>query len=298
VTKSLVLQLQSEAIDDSASISGLLMKAKLVAAKLGLDDLTEWIEFELGGYPSREQVPLYRRFQCKPEAFNPYVGWIPINFGATPKKFLYEFTTIYMQESISSVEKHAAGSGKLEMQMPEMLTGMLYAGSHSYERFKVSWRFSANSLSGVLAAVRGRILTWSLDLEKQGILGEGVSFSFREKEIAGMVFKNDFNGAVINNSGVMASSTGDVTQNNEMNVKSFDSLRDELKRIGVDDAEIDELHQAIENSEQPITEVGFSQNISDWIGNISGKAMQGGLKLGGAVAIGVIVKLITNHLGG
>jgi len=83
-----------------------------------------------------------------------------------------------------------------------------------------------------------------------------------------------------------------------MNVKSFDSLRDELKRIGVDDAEIDELHQAIENSEHPLTEVGFSQNISDWIGKISGKAMQGGLKLGGAVAIGVIVKLITNHLGG
>lgn len=298
MTKSLVLQLQSEAIDDSASISGLLMKAKLVAAKLGLDDLTEWIEFELGGYPSREQVPPYRRFQCKPEALNPYVGWIPIDFGVIPKKILYEFTTIYMQESISSVEKHAAGSGKLEMSMPAMLTQMLYSGRNSEDRFKISWRFSANVLSGVLTAVRDRILTWSLDLEKQGILGEGVSFSFREKEIAGMVFKNDFNGAVINNSGVMASSTGDVTQNNEMNVKSFDSLRNELKRIGVDDAEIDELHQAIENSEQPITEVGFSQNISDWIGKISGKAMQGGLKLGGAVAIGVIVKLITNHLGG
>lgn len=298
MTKSLVYQLQSEAIDDSASISSLLMKAKLVAAKLGLEDLTEWIEHELGGYPSREQVPSYRRFQCKPEAFNPYVGWIPIDLGTLPPKILYEFTTIYMQESISSVEKHAISSGKLEMQMPEVLTDILYYGKRSSDRFKISWRFSAISLNRILTAVRERILSWSLDLEKQGILGEGVNFSFREKEIASMVFKNDFNGAVINNNGVMASSTGDVTQNNEMNVKSFDSLRDELKRIGVDDAEIDELHQAIENSEQPLTEVGFSQNISDWIGKISAKAMQGGLKLGGAVAIGVIVKLITNYLGG
>ncbi|MFO6300206.1 AbiTii domain-containing protein [Rahnella selenatireducens] len=249
MTKSLVHQLQSEAIDDSASISGLLMKAKLVAAKLSLDDLTEWIEFELGGFPSREQVPSYRRFQCKPEAFNPYVGWIPIDFGTIPKKLMYEFSTIYMQESISSVEKHAVGSGKLEMRMPEMLTQLLYAGRDSEDRFKISWRFSANSLSGVLTAVRGRILTWSLDLEKQGILGEGVSFSFKEKEIASMVFKNDFNGAVINNNGVLASSTGDVTQGNKMNAGSFESLRDELKKIGLSDVEIDELHKAIENSE-------------------------------------------------
>lgn len=274
------------------------MKAKLVAAKLSLDDLTEWIEFELGGFPSRSQVPAYRRFQHLPEAFNPYVGWIPINFGAASQDLLNEFTTIYIQESISNIEKHVGESGKLEIRMPEMLSGILYAGSNSPENFKISWRFSANSLSGVLAAVRGRILTWSLDLEKQGILGEGVNFSFKEKEIASMVFKNDFNGAVINNNGVLASSTGDVTQENKMNVKSFDSLRDELKKIGVNDAEIDELHEAIESSEQPLTPVGFSQNVSDWIGKISGKAMQGGLKLGGAVAIGVIVKLITNHLGG
>jgi len=31
---------------------------------------------------------------------------------------------------------------------------------------------------------------------------------------------------------------------------------------------------------------------------IAGKAMQGGLKVGGAVAVGVIAKLITTHLGG
>lgn len=298
MTKSLVHQLQSEAIDDTASISSLLLKAKLVAAKLGLDDLSEWIEFELGGYPTRNHVPQYRRFHCKPEAFNPWAGWIPIDFGKTPKKLLYEFTTIYMQESISNVEKHSASSGKLEMRMDAGLTEMFYAGSDSHEKFKIAWRFSPHSLNGVLTTVRGRILTWVLDLEKQGVLGEGVNFSFKEKEIAHMVFKNDFSNAVINNNGVLASSTGDVTQENKMNVESFDSLRDELKKIGVNDAEIDELHEAIESSEQPLTPVGFSQNISDWIGKISGKAMQGGLKLGGAVAIGVIVKLITNHLGG
>jgi len=89
-----------------------------------------------------------------------------------------------MQESISSVEKHAISSGKLEMQMPEVLAEMLYYGKRSSDRFKISWRFSVISLNRILASVRERILSWSLDLEKQGILGEGVNFSFREKEIS------------------------------------------------------------------------------------------------------------------
>lgn len=298
MAKSLVHQLQAEAIDDSASISGLLMKAKLVASKLGLEDITEWIEFELGGYPSRAQVPPYRRFVNQPQAFNPYVGWIPIELGGLPQKLIYEFTTIYIQESISNVEKHALDSGRLEVRMPETLCEMLYAGSDSHSRFKISWRFSSFSLNGILSAVRGRILSWSLDLDKQGIMGEGVNFTFKEKEIASMVFKNDFRGAFISNNGVMASATGDVIQENTMTVGSFDSLRDELKKIGVSDGEIDELQEAINVSEKPLTELGFSQKISEWVGKISVKAMQGGLKVGGAVAISVIAKLITTHLGG
>ncbi|EFJ1801294.1 hypothetical protein HIJ22_002966 [Escherichia coli] len=47
MAKSLVHQLQAEAIDDTASLSSLLMKAKLVASKLALEDIAEWVEFEL-----------------------------------------------------------------------------------------------------------------------------------------------------------------------------------------------------------------------------------------------------------
>lgn len=296
---SLVHQLQAEAVDDSSSISGLLMKAKLVASKLGLNDITEWIEFELSGYPYRTETPDYRRFSCRPQAFNPYVGWIPIDLGGIPEKILYEFTTVYLQESISNVEKHVADSGRLEVQMPHTLTEMLYIGHDRGSRFKISWRFSAFALSGVLTTVKGKILSWSLDLEKQGILGEGVNFSLREKEIASMIFKNDFNGAVIHNNGVMASHTADLKQENTMSVGwSFDSLKDELKKLGINDAEIDELKVAIESSEQPLTAEGFSENVSNWIAKIAGKAMQGGLKVGGVVAVGVIAKLITTHLGG
>lgn len=113
-----------------------------------------------------------------------------------------------------------------------------------------------------------------------------------------MVFNNDFSGAIINNNGVLGSSIGSITQENTMSVGSLDSLRDELKKIGVSDGEVDELQEAIKASEQPLTNSGFSPKISEWVGKISIKAMQGGLKVGGTVAVGLIAKLITTYLGG
>lgn len=298
MTKSLVHQLQAEAVDDGSSTSGLLIKAKLVASKLGLQDLIEWIDFELSGYLSRSEVPDYRRLQCFPQAFNPSIGWIPIDLGGIPEDIRNAFTTVYLQESISSVEKHASDGGRLELQMPHELKEMIYLGCDRELRFKIAWRFSAFSLSGVLTTVRNKILTWALDLERQGILGEGVTFSLKEKEIASMVFKNEFNGPVTNNNGVLGSYTGDISQENTMSVLSLDSLRDELKKLGVSDKEVDELHEAIQTSNPPLTDKGFSQKIAEWLGKLSTKAMQGGLKVGGAVAVSTITKLITNHLGG
>lgn len=298
MNKSLIHQLQAEAVDDASSISSLLMKAKLVSSKLGLEDLTEWIDYELKGYPTRALTPDYRRMKCSPKAFNPYVGWIPIDFSNTPSQMLYEFMTIYVQESISSIEKHMNQGGTISMPMPDTLSAIIYEGSDASARFKISWRFSATSLSGILTTVREKILSWSLNLEKQGILGEGVNFSLREREIAGMVFKNDFNGAIINNNGVLGSSTGNITQENIMSVGSFDSLREELKKIGISETEVDELKEAIDASEQPLSQGAFSPKISEWVGKISTKAMQGGLKVGGTVAVGVIAKLITTYLGG
>lgn len=43
---------------------------------------------------------------------------------------------------------------------------------------------SRSSVSGILDAVRNMILEWCLQLEKDGILGEGMVFSGKEKETA------------------------------------------------------------------------------------------------------------------
>jgi len=44
--------------------------------------------------------------------------------------------------------------------------------------------FSNNQVTSIFDAVRNRILDWTLKLEAEGILGEGMTFTPKEKEAA------------------------------------------------------------------------------------------------------------------
>ena len=60
---SLLDDIRSDLVNESASLSNTLRKAKILASALGLPEFRDWIDFELGGYPDRDSVPSYRRFR-------------------------------------------------------------------------------------------------------------------------------------------------------------------------------------------------------------------------------------------
>ncbi len=68
---SLVEQLQLAACDNATSVADLLRKALLVASKLEVPAVPEWIRKELSGYGDGGDVPPYRRVHGVVRAFNP-----------------------------------------------------------------------------------------------------------------------------------------------------------------------------------------------------------------------------------
>src|SRR5437588_368821 len=60
---TLLAEIQTDAIDTSVSVSVLLRKCLLLAARLGHAPLREWVENELNGYPNGDVVPPYRAKQ-------------------------------------------------------------------------------------------------------------------------------------------------------------------------------------------------------------------------------------------
>ena len=73
---ALVPELVKAAIDATVSPGDLLRRALVVARRLAVPELVDWISSELNGYYSRE-VPDYRRVQGQLIAENPINGPIP-----------------------------------------------------------------------------------------------------------------------------------------------------------------------------------------------------------------------------
>jgi hypothetical protein len=173
----LVSEMQAKSLEPQTSVTDLLRIAKVVAVKLGLDEFLAWIESELGGYEASE-VPSYRVLQGEMKARNPFHGLVPVNFPNDELATLCK--TVKLHQKISEVEKlsHSTES-KLYIPISDATQQLLQNFFGQNMQFMLL--FSPVTLSGIVDAVRNVILDWSLKLEKNGIKGDGMTFSKEDR---------------------------------------------------------------------------------------------------------------------
>lgn len=182
---SVIVELQREALDQNVSVSELLRKALVVARKLKLVELQKWIENELNGY--KDEVPDYRVASGQIRGWNPYNGWIPLIF-EDPKE-ADALSKRGCSQSIAEIEDLLQGeSSTLHMPYPQHIQRKLSKG-FGYET-EVSLFVGRGAIVRIVDSVRNVVLNWALELEEQGVLGEGLSFSEKEKEAATSTSQN------------------------------------------------------------------------------------------------------------
>ncbi len=117
---------------------------------------------------------------------NWYGGWLPVNFADAPTEKLLSKRKLFLPISqIQALTKeHADGSG-IGLPFPPGALKQLGIGNKM-----AAVEVDATALIGVVDSVRTAVLNWSLQLEKQGILGQGMTFSEREKESAKNIIYN------------------------------------------------------------------------------------------------------------
>jgi len=178
-----VIELQKDALDQSISTTNLLRKALVVAKKLKLADFEKWINVELNGYYGTDNdIPKYRNVSGQLKGWNPYHGWLPtiLNTDNNTEKLL---TNRDVGDPLSEIEFLMRGeSSELVMIYPANLEDIL--GKMFNSRTKYQLFVSKSQFQGILEEVRTTILKWSLELECDGILGDEMIFSEKEKEIA------------------------------------------------------------------------------------------------------------------
>jgi len=177
---SAIIDLQRESLNKDICVADLLRKAMVVARKLNLTEFRDWIEKELNGY--KEEVPDYRIVSGQIRGWNPYNGWIPLIF-KDPKDG-EAISKRACGQSIAEIENLVQGGVKsqLHMPFPQHIQRKLSKG-FGYDT-EVSLFVSRTTLVKILDSVRNIILNWALKLEEEGVLGEGLSFSDFEKEMA------------------------------------------------------------------------------------------------------------------
>lgn len=185
----LVHELQSDALnEESVPILSLLRKARVVSMKLGVTTIDQWLEHELSGYPTRGSIPEYRRIVGRTVCRNPYLGWIPLEVrGAKALKALTERRLHQPMGELCQFAAEEAGQSILLMYPAEMAE-MIMNGTDA--RFEPALEIGVSIIHGVIATVRNKILDFALELERQGILGEGMTFTPKEKTAAGNVYYN------------------------------------------------------------------------------------------------------------
>lgn len=291
-----VLQLQELASDEDSSVATLLRKALLVATKLDLGTAQQWIRHELNGYSDPREIPAYRQIVGRLCVHNPYHGMIP--FTINNAEVMETVQRVRVHESVESLLQLASSSraGEITFSFGPEQEAALMRMQDGFFQLKPYRVVGANTILAIVEAVRTRVLEWSLALEKEGIMGEGLSFSDKEKKIA----EGSQNVSIQNFQGVLGNvSGGAISQNMSMTVTpgEFASLANYLRAQGIEESDISLLEDAVRVDPEPKAPGKFGAGVSGWIGRMMGKAADGSWAVAIGTAANVLGTAITKFYG-
>ncbi|EDL58260.1 AbiTii domain-containing protein [Gimesia maris] len=293
----LVLQLQELATNNESDISELLRKSLLVSTKLDLTEFRDWANSELHGYKEDSNVPAYRQVLTDLRVLNPYHGYIP--FLIDDPEFMDLIcnnvkVTVGIGSLIDLLHGPNPENARLVMPLPSEVTIDLMRMQGRDFQLEPQRIVGRNQIAGILDEVRTIILEWSLKLEKDNILGEGLTFSAAEKNRA------HANINIQNFQGILGDvSQSKVTQNLHQTVKQgdFESLRTYLEENGIGAQDLDDLKSAI-SSDPPGGQVSsYGENVGHWVGNMISKAATGAWDIGIGAAGGLLGNAIGAYYG-
>ena len=226
-----VLQLQQESLDRSVSVTDLLRKSLVITIKLKLGEFESWINSELSGYAPLDEVPLYRKVKGSVKFWNPYHGWCPVIFN-DPKQG-EALSTRNITQAIAELENLANDKDDKFFHVPFSQESERRLCNHLNVGFEtnISLITPQTEIVRIVEQVRNIILNWSLQLEQDGALGEGMSFTPQETQSAKETPQavNNFYGPV-HNPQIQQSNATAVQVNSQSHIDS-DALSSFLKLL-------------------------------------------------------------------
>lgn len=302
----LLLDIQSAVLQDQSSIAPILLKLRMLAARLGSQPLADWVKHESEGYPDDVDVPDYRVFGVS------YRGTFSGPFGAginnapiSPyliEKFAGKSWTNYeMRSSIAEVDEllsNSKESGTLNIEAANLillLQGKIYSG---YACNEVTGTISRASLAAIRHAVLNRVLELTLEIERSVpgatdvSLGEAVTLSGNASGVTTQIAQQ-----IIYGNYTAVSAEGSATVSISIDSGNRESLSQYLTQAGIPEDDARDLAElaSTENPESAAEPMG--PKVKEWLLKNLRKAGSGTWKVGLAVATDVIKEALLKFYG-
>jgi hypothetical protein len=164
---SLLREIQNDIADRGGDVASILRKCKILAARLGSAEFSQWVGWELGGYPGSQPTPEYRKLHSTCYANFINIAW-RANRQAIPQHLVPEKHREILwhpecREGVAAVTSFV-GKGAI-IARPEL--AILLQGKMFPEMECVSaWsEISGSEFEQLVSAVKSRILDFVLEIE-------------------------------------------------------------------------------------------------------------------------------------
>lgn len=301
---NLVADLKAEILDSNSELPAILRRAKVLAYSLKSEELKQWVELELGGYPvSAEGLPAYRKAPAQNVGnFSGPVGarmnGVPIPIGSLPDHAKDWAREVLIVEGVGSLQTHArSDEDLLQANWPADLIAEVQDDVYQGYSLVMAWKpLTRARIMQVLESIRNSLLNFILELEDQ--FPEETSSDQTISSIPPDGVSNIFHYYIVGDHNVVASGGG-FTQTVVQSFEKGDlaSLLSYLTQLGVEEDDFDELKAALEEEKTPRRDGSFGPKVAEWLGKMVSKAAQGTWKTTVATAGSVLAQAVAKYYG-
>ena len=303
---SLLHEIQAAVLDDRSVLGPILLKLRLLAARLGSQPLADWVKHESEGYSSEALIPDYRIVPVSYTAsfsgpFGSGIRNAPIAPYLVEKFAGKQWTRHEIRQSIAAVDELLSSSAKggsigiNAANLILLLQGKVYA---DYACNDVSGAISRASLAELTHSVRSRVLELTIELEKSIpeagtiALGKGDNATARTSAVATQISQQIIYG------NVTSISVGDGAQVNvAIGERDVDGLVEFLTRAGLPEIDAKQLGEIVASEEPESKQEPFGRRAKKWLVDNLKKATDGTWKIGVSVATAVIKEAVLKYYG-
>lgn len=302
----LLTEIQAAVMQGSVDIAPVLLKLRMLAARLGSQPLADWVRFESEGYPHDVDVPDYRIIGVSYTAtfsgpFGSGIKNAPISPYLIEKHAGKAWTHYEMRESVAAVDELLASSekgGSLHIEASNLillLQGKVYA---DYACNAVSGTISRSALAAIRHAVLSRVLELTIEIEKSVPESSSVSLAQLAQLSNGTANRTtQITHQVIYGNYTAVSAAGGSSVMVQIGERDTNALSKYLESVGIASQDAKDLAGLAASEEPESRDEPMGPKVREWLVENIKKAAAGTWKVGVAVATDLIKEALLRYYG-